>query len=166
MAEVISFAEESCFEGDKLRTIRREVYFNVRCFGSSFHERHNFEILSDYGLWYEYEDETLLEILRATIPDERWGWYVYHKKMDHSAIEILCPDSGKVVGIIEVRRRSNQKLSGETLGGTVMYWDQVQAWKVARDDETRARSAELSGEGEDPVVDGRSLPTTDGDVAE
>ena len=153
MREVVSFAEESCWSGDQLRSIRREIYFSVVCYGKPFQSKLTFEFLSDYGIWYDYDDDMLLEILQEHVPDVEWGWFVYHKKMDHSGIDIINPDENQVVGFIEVRKRSSQPLSGENLGGTVMYWDQVQAWKVARDDERRAQEQESTGEREDPVVD-------------
>lgn len=119
MSEVLSFAEESCWDGETFRSVRREVVFVIagHAIKTGVAIRHEFR--ADYGLWYDQEDEILLSILREERPDVDWGFFVYHKLMDHSGIHIYDPDSGKVVGSIYPRGRTRQKLSGENGGGNV-----------------------------------------------
>ena len=119
MSNVMSFAEESCWKGDEFRSVRREVVFVIagHAIQTGVAIRHEFR--ADYGLWYDQEDEILLAILREERPDVDWGFFVYHKLMDHSGIHIYHPDSGKVVGSIYPRGRTRQKLSGENVGTNV-----------------------------------------------
>lgn len=140
-SNVLSFVEESCFSGDQFKSVRREVIFTVNGFGNNLGRPIQSDFSADFGLWYDYEDKYLVEILEDSFPDIRWGWFVFHKKMDHSSIQILHPETTAVVGSIHVRRGSNQKLSGEILGGNVMSWASVQLWKEQRD-ERRAKQLE------------------------
>lgn len=114
------FVEESCWDGDKFRSIRREVVFVVAGHAIQTGRAVRHEFRADFGLWYDYEDELLIQILTEEIPGIDWGWYVYHKKLDHSAIHILNPDTGKVVGSIYPRGRTKQKLSGENAAANVI----------------------------------------------
>jgi hypothetical protein len=119
-SNVSYFAEESCWDGEKFRSIRREVVFVVagHAIKTGVAIRHEFR--ADFGLWYDYEDELLISILREEIPEINWGWYVFHKKLDHSAIHVLNPDSGKVVGSIYPRGRTRQKLSSENMAANIV----------------------------------------------
>lgn len=133
MSEVLSFAEESCFSGDTFRSIRREIQFVLQGYGKQLGGKSvKLEFTSDFGLYYDYEDTVLLSILEGLDPAVKWGWYIYHKKMDQSAIEIINPDTNKVVGSIAIRAASRSKLSGEPSCANVMSWAAVQEWKSER----------------------------------
>lgn len=140
-SNVLSFVEESCFSGDQFKSIRREIIFTVTGFGKNLGRLIKSDFSADFGLWYDYEDKYLIEILNDSFPDIPWGWFVFHKKMDHSSIQILHPETTTVVGSIHVRRGTNQKLSGENIHANVMSWASVQLWKDKRD-ERRARQLE------------------------
>ena len=118
-SNVLYFAEESCWDGETFRSIRREVVFVIagHAIQTGVPIRHEFT--ADFGLWYDYEDEVLLQILKEQLPAIDWGWFVYHKKIDHSAIMIYNPDSGQVVGSIYPRGRKKQKLSGENMAANI-----------------------------------------------
>lgn len=140
MNNLVSFAEESCFSGDKFRTVRREVVFTVLGYGNQLGVPIKEDFVADYGLWYDYDDTMLLEILSSRFPQVQWSHYIYHKLMDHKGISIVDPDNDKVIGSISVRRATGLKLSSETGHGNVMSWDQVQQWKVKRDAEREDQS--------------------------
>lgn len=131
---VVSFVEETCFSGDTFRSVRREITYSIIGYGKGLGREFREDFACDNGIWYDYEDKYLLSILDERFPDINWGWFVLHKKMDHSAIEIIEPESGKIVGSIHVRRGEKGKLSGEILDASVMSWDKVQQWKVKRDE--------------------------------
>lgn len=135
MSNLVSFAEESCFSGDIFRTVRREVVFTVVGYGNQLGTSIKEDFVADYGLWYDYDDTMLLEILSSQFPQVHWDYYIYHKLMDHKGISIVDPDNDKVVGSISVRRATGLKLSGEIGCGNVMSWAQVQEWKANRDAE-------------------------------
>jgi hypothetical protein len=133
VSNLVSFAEESCFSGDTFRTVRREIVFTVVGFGNRMGVPIKEDFVADYGLWYDYDDNMLLEILSNQFPQVQWAHYIYHKLLDHKGISIVDPDNDQVVGNICVRRASSLKLSSETQGGNVIYWNQVQQWKEERD---------------------------------
>lgn len=150
-AKVVSFAEESCWDGDKFRSVRREVVFVIAGHSLKKGELVRQEFRADYGLFYDVEDELLINLLEREIPDVKWGWYVYHKKLDHSGISIIHPESGKTVGSIYPRGRSNPKLSGEILAANVIpisLGGEYRARRLARE-EVRAERRRRRDSGED-----------------
>ncbi len=129
---VHSFAEESCWDGENFRSIRREVVFVVEGHAIVTGRRIRHEFVADFGLWYDYEDEVLMSILNEEVPDVDWGWYVFHKLTDHSAIRIYNPDDGKIVGSIRVRGRPNRKLSGEITAANITPIAQGRVYQEVR----------------------------------
>lgn len=118
--QVFSFAEESCWDGEVFRSVRREVVFVLAGHAIQTGVAIRLEFTADYGLWYDFEDVVLIEMLKEIRPDINWGWFVYHKKLDHSGIHIYNPDTGKVVGSIYPRGRTRQKLSGENMAANIV----------------------------------------------
>jgi hypothetical protein len=138
-SNVLSFAEESCWDGEKFRSIRREIVFVVagHAIQSAKAIRHEFR--ADFGLWYDEEDEWLLQILRREVPGIDWGYFVYFKRIDHSCIWIIDPEDNKVVGSIFPRGRTKQKLSGEIGAANMVSLADYREKKVAeRSDEDRS----------------------------
>ena len=119
MSTVVSFAEESCWDGERFRSVRREIVFVIAGHAIQTGKMIRHEFRSDFGIFYDVDDELLIEILREELPAIDWGWFVYHKRLDHSGISIINPDSGKVVGSVYPRGRKRQKLSGEIAGGNI-----------------------------------------------
>lgn len=119
-ANVLSFAEESCWDGDKFRSIRREIHFRLIGHGIKPNELLNHEFTADFGLWYDEEDEWLIGILSKEIPDVEWGYFVYFKRLDHSEILILNPENNRTIGSIYPRGRTKQKLSGENTTANIV----------------------------------------------
>ncbi len=85
-SNLVSFAEESCFSGDTFRTVRREVVFRVVGYGYQLGTPVKEDFVADYGLWYDYDDTMLLEILQSQLPQVDWSYFIYHKLMDHKGI--------------------------------------------------------------------------------
>lgn len=132
ISNVHSFAEESCWDGENFRSIRREVNFVVEGHAIVTGRAIRHEFIADFGLWYDYEDTLLIQILQEEYPSVDWGWFVYHKLTDHSAIKIYNPEDGKVVGSIRVRGRANRKLSGEIMAANITPIAQGRAYQEAR----------------------------------
>lgn len=142
---VVSFAEESCWDGEKFRSVRREIVFVVAGFAIRPGQSIRREFVADFGLWYDQEDEWLIQILRETLPEIEWSWFIYHKRLDHSAILIYHPENGKVVGSIYPRGRTRQKLSGEITGGNITpigMGREYRAKRLAREEERQKRRSE------------------------
>lgn len=138
---VVSFVEETCFSGETFRSVRREIQYSIVGYGKGLGREFREDFPCDNGIWYDYEDKYLLSILEEKWPDINWGWFVLHKKMDHSAIEIIDPDSGNIVGSIHVRRGTGKKLSGEITCANVVSWNTVQQKKVERDERRAAEES-------------------------
>lgn len=152
MSTVVSFAEESCWDGETFRSIRREVVFVVAGHAIQSGRVVRAEIRADYGIFWDGEDEWLIALLSESLPDIDWGWFVYHKKLDQSGIWIINPDSGKKVGSIFLRGRSTQRLSGENAAANVVPIQEgvrirgERACRAkAREDRRREKDRESSG---------------------
>lgn len=148
MSKVFSFAEESCWDGENFRSVRREIRFVLQIHGlpAPYPRRHEFK--ADFGIFYDPDDGWLIQILTEEVPGVDWGWLIFHKKLDHSGIIVHHPDSGKVVGSISVRRGIKQKLSGETVGGNVVPITQAgeyRARRIKREEDRAKRSRSESG---------------------
>lgn len=134
MSQVLSFAEESCWDGERFREIRRPVVFVLQVnFPGRGMIRHEFEL--DYGVFYDVEDDWLVDKLQRDIPDLEWGWLVYHKKVDHSGINLINPDSGRVVGQI-YQRGTKQQIGTDLPAGVASMgaWRQKLSEKRRSDD--------------------------------
>jgi hypothetical protein len=147
VSQVLSFAEESCWDGERFRTIRREIVFVVTGFQirDAHGESIRREFRADFGLWYDVDDDWLIQILKREEPSIRWDWFVYHKKLDHSAIIIHDPNTGKALGQIYPRGRTKQKLSGENSGAnitTIAKGKDYRAERLRREEERAARRGE------------------------
>lgn len=148
MSTVVSFAEESCWDGETFRSIRREVVFVIAGHAIQSGRVVRAEFRADYGVFWDGEDEWLIALLKETVPDIDWGWFVFHKKLDQSGISVINPESGKVVGSIYPRGRTKQKLSGENLAANVVpisYGLVARANRLAKE----ARRAERENRSQD-----------------
>jgi hypothetical protein len=147
---VVSFAEESCWDGERFRSVRREIVFVVAGFAISPGKSIRGEFRADFGLWYDLDDDLLIQILVRDIPSVDWGWFIYHKKIDHSAILIYHPETGKVVGSIYPRGKTRQKLSCENNGANVVpisYGEECRARRIKREkDRAKKRLSDHSPE--------------------
>lgn len=110
MSQVYSFAEESCWRGEDFRHVRKEVVFKVFSIGRSLGDKFSREFQADYGLWWDQEDEILLQHLRELDLPVRWDDLVFHKKIDQSGIDVYNPESDRLVARIEVRRYEGRRL--------------------------------------------------------
>lgn len=110
---VTSFAEEICWSGEEKKPSGKEVVFRVTSIGKIQGYRVDFEMRAGYDLWWDPEDEMLIAVLQTYAEWIRWDEYIFYKKPDHSAIEIIDPSDDKVVGSIKVRRRVGGDPSGE-----------------------------------------------------
>lgn len=119
-ANVLSFAEESCWDGEKFRSIRREIHFRLLGHGILPDQILTHEFKADFGLWYDETDEWLIQILKGELPTIDWDWYVFFKRLDHSEILILNPENNATVGSIYPRGRTKQKLSGENAAANIV----------------------------------------------
>lgn len=118
----MSFAEESCWNGEDFRHVRKAVVFKVYSIGKNLGEPFSQEFQSDYGLWWDQDDVVLVWHLSQVAPQVNWANMVFHKKIDHSAIDIYDPETDRMIARVEVRRFSGAKkslLDGD-LGPTVV----------------------------------------------
>lgn len=103
-AAVVSFPEHTCWNGEDFRSVRKPVVFRVFSVGSYLGQPFDLEFQSDYGVWYHQHDEILITMLRDVAPEVEWGTLIYHRKWDHTGIDIVEPDDGDLVARMEVRQ--------------------------------------------------------------
>jgi hypothetical protein len=123
-----SFAEESCWDGEQFRSIRRPVIFVVELWYPQLLNNHEFT--ADFGVFFDPHDEWLIDILKREIPGPPWDWYVYWKKPDHSSINLLNPETNADLGSIRPRGALNPEISGERLPEGIVS---LAAWRENRE---------------------------------
>ena len=141
-SNVLSFVEESCFSGETFRSVRRQINFTLTSYGNRLGLSLKSDFLADFGLYYDYTEVFLRDILAQNFGSVDWDDFVFHNKIDHSGIDVIEVETTKVVGSIHVRRSSNLKLPGEILGANVITWAKVLEWR-----DKREREAEASDQG-------------------
>lgn len=104
MSQVVSFAEESCWDKEQFRQIRKRVVFRVYSVGRNLGEPFTGEFEADYSLWYDQEDDELIGFLSEVNPEVVWEHMVFHKKLDKSGIDVYETVNDRLVARIEVRR--------------------------------------------------------------
>lgn len=136
MSQVISFAEESCWNGEDFRHIRRKVVFKVFSIGKKLGPKFEQEFTADYGLWWDGEDEVLLYHLEGLSLPVNWRGMIFHKKLDQSGIDVYDADTDRLVARIEVRRYEGRKLTEDLtdLGPNVTM---LAEWRRKRDEVAR-----------------------------
>lgn len=157
MSEIVSFAEESCWNGEDFRSRRKQVGFRVYSIGRHLgEERIDSEFTADYGLWWDQDDEVLLFHLEGISPSVPWREFVYVKKMDHSGIDIFNPDGDMLVARVEVRAYEGRRLEAvdQELGANVISFASAGAAVLRR----RALSTE-----QDPSGEAKSVQRDPGD---
>lgn len=139
MSTIVSFAEESCWDGENFRSVRKEVVFVVAGHAIIPGRQIRAEFTADYGVFWDGDDEWMIALLKTVLPSVDWGWFVYHKKLDQSGIFVINPDNGQTVGSIYPRGRTKQKLSGEILPANVVNIQQGHAIRSERAANERRR---------------------------
>lgn len=119
MSKVLSFAEESCWDGETFRSIRRPVVFSLKLPKISFDR----EFTADFGVFYDFDDEWLIQILDREFPAIDWGRFVFFKKLDHSAIQLIDTEIDRVVGEIVVRGSQKGRILPDQLPEGVVCLD-------------------------------------------
>ena len=110
---ILAFAEELCWKGDMKRSSGKEVVFRVTSIGKIQGSRVDFELRLSYDIWYDMDDDQLIQSLEEADPTIDWCFLIYHKRPDHSGITIYDPDSGSEIGSIVVRRAMGGDPRGE-----------------------------------------------------
>lgn len=129
MSQVVSFAEESCWDGEEFRQVRKKVVFRVYSVGKNLGVKVDAEFISDYSLWYLQEDDYLIAVLRQIDPRVNWDHLVYHRKLDMSGIDVYESEHDRLAVRIEVRgsHKGRVKLTEEDLGPTVIRLGDIPA---------------------------------------
>lgn len=129
---VSSFAEESCWNDQTFRPVRKAVTFRIESVGKIQGTRVDHVFEADFGLWYDPDDQYLLAKLDGLELDVSWRRYVFWKKLDHSQIDVLeVGDEERVVATIKVRGRSVGDPVGEADLGNVVDLGQ---FRLAREE--------------------------------
>lgn len=109
MSQVHSFIEDSTWDrNDERRPARGTVVFQLRMLA-----QHDQEFKSDFGLFYDPDDSSIIEVLTANFSDNDWNRYVYWKDQADASIRLIDPISEIMVGWITVRSGLNLDLSGQ-----------------------------------------------------
>lgn len=115
-AEVHSFAVEACYGPDEeLRPVRGTVVFRLFSVGRGLGTKLDLELRSDYYVYFDGDDEYVISALAQAAPHVPWHQYVYHRWLDQSRIQVLHPESGRVVAQLETRRYYGRKINAAKL---------------------------------------------------
>lgn len=133
MGQLFRFAEETCWAGEELREVRKRVVFRAFSIGRNLGFPFSFEFEADYSIWYSQEDEVLLENLSRCRPDIPWARLVYHKKLDHSGIDIYETEDDKLVARVEVRRTLLGRPEKGSMGSNVIRFADIPGLLLARE---------------------------------
>ena len=132
MSEAISFPEHTCWDDEYFRNVRKPVIFRVFNTNQHLGMSLDVEFEADYGVWYHQNDDSLVWYLQQAAPHVDWASLIYHRKWDHSGIDICEPDRDRVVARIEVRQFRGDKdevLSGDW-GSNVIRLDDERAKRM------------------------------------
>jgi hypothetical protein len=109
VSSVHSFIEDSTWDrNDERRPARGTVVFQLRMLA-----QHDAEFKSDFGLFYDPDDSSIIEVLTSNFSENDWNGYVYWKDQADASIKLIDPINEIVVGWITVRRGLNSDLSGQ-----------------------------------------------------
>lgn len=113
-AQVLSFAEGACYSSDEsIRPERGKVVFRLFSVGRGLGTKLDLALRSDYYIYYDGDDEYLLAALAKAAPAVPWHKFVFHRWLDQSRVQVLHPDSGKIVAQLETRRYFGRKVNLE-----------------------------------------------------
>jgi hypothetical protein len=133
---VVSFPEFTCWKDEDFRSVRKSVVFRVYSVGGTPSTQFDQEFISDYGVWYHQHDELLIKMLSSVHPGLDWGLLIYHRRWDHSGIDVCDADSGQVVARLEVRQFRGTRLDvlENDLGSNVVRLDDYRTSKLSESD--------------------------------
>lgn len=112
-----NFVEESCFtRDDQLRAVRKQVVFRLFSVGRALGSKIDVSFTSDYGVYYDGDDEYLIAHLEQAAPHVSWRTnMVYHRWIDQSRIQILNAETGRIVAQVETRRYEGRSVKDEAV---------------------------------------------------
>lgn len=133
---VVSFPEFTCWNDEDFRSVRKQVVFRIFSVGTALHSVFDVEFISDYGVWYHQHDEVLIKMLSVACPAVDWGRLIYHRRWDHSGIDVCDPDDDEVVARMEVRQYRGTRLDvlESDFGSNVIRLDDYRTSKLAEQD--------------------------------
>lgn len=132
---VISFPEFTCWNDENFRSVRKAVVFRLYSVGQHLSRDFDVEFISDYGIWYHQHDEILIQMLTHARPGVDWGALIYHRRWDHSGIDICEPDEDEIVARMEVRqfRGTPSEVLERDFGSNVLRLDDYRATRMSED---------------------------------
>jgi len=120
-AEMLSFAEESCYTKDgQFRNNRCPVVFRVFSIGRGLGSKLSGDMIADYGVYYGSGDEYIIQCLTDSFPDHRWDDKVYWRRPDQSKVDILDGKSGQIIARVETRRYDGRRLTVDKIESGVL----------------------------------------------
>lgn len=131
-AQVHSFAVEACYgPDDEIRPVRGSVVFRLFSVGRGLGTKLDLELRSDYYVYFDGDDDYVISALAQAAPHVPWHQYVFYRWLDQSRIQILQPETGRVVAQLETRRYYGRKINEAKLssGG---YGENVVSLAAAR----------------------------------
>jgi hypothetical protein len=132
MAETVSFPEHTCWNEENFRFARKPVMFRLFSVGGLLGVEFEAEFEADYGVWYQQDDDHLIHFLREKVPGVPWEELVYHRKWDHTGIDVCEPDEDRLVARVEVRQYRGRRLDvlENDLGSNVVRLDDYRTSKL------------------------------------
>lgn len=111
-ALVVPFVEHTCFNThDQLKDQLQTVAFRLFSVGTGLGVKLDVCFYSNYGVYFDHDDELLIAALTAACPAVNWRvGKVYFRWLDRTRIQVLDDSSGKVIAQIETRRYYGRKV--------------------------------------------------------
>jgi hypothetical protein len=140
--EAISFAEHTCWKDEDFRHVRKPVMFRLFHVGKHLGQAFDVEFEADYGIWYQQDDDLLIWYLQQAHPHVDWPSLIYHRRWDHTGIDICEPEDDRLVARMVVRQYqgSLEDVVAADLGANVVRFDD---WRAAKMSSMEADSTEL-----------------------
>ncbi len=113
-AVLYSYAEDTCWgPDDQLRGALQPVVFRLFSVGRGLGTKLDVEFTSDYGVYFDGDDEMIIGALQQAAPAVPWAAMVYHRWLDQSKIQVINPDTGRIVAQVETRRYAGRRVTSK-----------------------------------------------------
>lgn len=111
-AVVHNFLEDSCHDkNDQLKRFLNPVVFRLFSVGGALGPRVDVAFTANYGIYYDPDDNPLIQCLLVAEPGIDWGRMTYHRRHDRPRVEVINTETGKVVARIETRRYFGRQIT-------------------------------------------------------
>lgn len=111
-ATVHSFLEDGCHDkNEQIKRFLNPVVFRLFSVGGALGPRVDVTFVADYGIYYDSDDNPLIQCLLAAEPAVDWGRMIYQRLHDKPRVDVINAETGRVVARIETRRYFGRQIT-------------------------------------------------------